>query len=527
MKYIKQTLFILLAIITIVACNEEDPFTGVNVTPPSNLQMNVQSDANEVGLVKITPTAEGASYYKVDFGDDSEIKRLDVGQSTTHQFTEGTYTLTGAAFNIMGDSIQATQSLTVAFDPPSDLVIDVTIDPVNTNVVTVTPTATNAMSYDIYFGDVADETPTIINDGASANHSYTASGDYTVRVVARSGSTTTVEASETVSVVLPAVQLGFPIDFESDEIDYGLISFGNAELSIIDNPDMNGNESDKVVQLFKANGAEVWAGGVVAELPNPIDFSTETALNMDVWSPKTGATVLLKIENSADAEIFVEVTSTTTTSNSWETLSFDFAGVDLSIDYSKIIVFMDFGVVGDGSTYYFDNINLGEGGNTGGGGGGGNDAEIVMPIDFEADIEYSFSNFGNATTVVIDNPDASGENTSTKVGHLNKASGSEVWAGSFIDVTDKIDVSAGTTFTMKTWSPKAGIQVLLKIENKIDNNIAVEIPATNTVANEWETLSFDFSDLDATQDYGRVVLFFDFGNTGDGSDFYFDDITQL
>jgi len=80
---------------------------------------------------------------------------------------------------------------------------------------------------------------------------------------------------------------------------------------------------------------------------------------------------------------------------------------------------------------------------------------------------------------------------------------------------------------MKTWSPKAGIQVLLKIENKIDNNIAVEIPATNTVANEWETLSFDFSDLDATQDYGRVVLFFDFGNTGDGSDFYFDDITQL
>jgi len=466
MKYIKQTLFILLAIITIVACNEEDPFTGVNVTPPSNLQMNVQSDANEVGLVKITPTAEGASYYKVDFGDDSEIKRLDVGQSTTHQFTEGTYTLTGAAFNIMGDSIQATQSLTVAFDPPSDLVIDITIDPVNTNVVTVTPTATNAMSYDIYFGDVADETPTIINDGASANHSYTASGDYTVRVVARSGSTTTVEASETVSVVLPAVQLGFPIDFESDEIDYGLISFGNAELSIIDNPDMNGNESDKVVQLFKANGAEVWAGGVVAELPNPIDFSTETALNMDVWSPKR-------------------------------------------------------------STYYFDNINLGEGGNTGGGGGGGNDAEIVMPIDFEADIEYSFSNFGNATTVGIDNPDASGENTSTKVGHLNKASGSEVWAGSFIDVTDKIDVSAGTTFTMKTWSPKAGIQVLLKIENKIDNNIAVEIPATNTVANEWETLSFDFSDLDATQDYGRVVLFFDFGNTGDGSDFYFDDITQL
>jgi len=32
--------------------------------------------------------------------------------------------------------------------------------------------------------------------------------------------------------------------------------------------------------------------------------------------------------------------------------------------------------------------------------------------------------------------------------------------------------------------------------------------------------------LDATQDYGRIVVFFDFGNEGDDSNFYFDDITQ-
>ena len=79
---------------------------------------------------------------------------------------------------------------------------------------------------------------------------------------------------------------------------------------------------------------------------------------------------------------------------------------------------------------------------------------------------------------------------------------------------------------MKTWSPKAGIQVLLKVENKSDPNIFLEVAATNTLANEWETLSFDFNALDATQDYGRVVIFFDFGNAGDDSDFYFDDITQ-
>lgn len=514
----------LLAILTIIACSDDDPFTGISVTAPSNLQMAVQSDATQVGLVNITPTAEGAAYFKINYGDGSLVDRLDVGQSATHQFVEGTFMLTGTAFNVMGDSIQATQSLTVAFDPPSDLMIDISVDPVNTNIVTVTPSAINAMSYDVFFGDVSDEVPTIISDGSSVNHSYVEGGDYVIKVIARSGSVTTVEASETVNIVLPSVQLSFPIDFESDEIDYGLISFGSAELSVVDNPDSDGNASNKVVKFFKADGSEVWAGGVV-ELPIPIDFSSETNITMDVWSPKSGATVLIKLENSGNSEIFHEVMTPTTTSNSWENLSFDFSAIDQSNDYSKIVVFMDFGVVGDGSDYYLDNIQLGEG-NSGGGGGGGNDDVIEMPIDFEADVDYTFSNFGNANTIVIDNPDMSGENTSLKVGHLNKASGSEVWAGSFIDLTEKLDVSAGTTFTMKTWSPKADIQVLLKIENKSDNNIAVEIPANNTVANAWETLSFDFSALDASQDYGRVVLFFDFGNAGDDSDFYFDDITQ-
>ena len=522
MKYIKQTLLMLLAITTIVACSEDDPFTGISVTAPSNLQMNVQSDANQVGLVNIIPTAEGASYFKLNYGDGSVEDRLDVGQSGVHQYAEGTFTITGTAYNVMGDSIQASQSLTVAFDPPTDLVIDITIDEVNTNVITVTPSATNAMSYDVFFGDVADEMATIVTDGSSVNHSYTESGDYEVKVIARSGSVTTVEATETVSITLPAVQLGFPIDFESDEIDYGLISFGNADLSIIDNPDMDGNASNKVVKFFKADGAEVWAGGLV-ELPNPIDFSTENNITMDVWSPKSGATVMIKIENSADGNIFVEVMATTTTSNAWENLTFDFSGADQASDYSKVVVFMDFGNPGDDSDYYFDNITLGEGD---GGGGGGDDDEIVMPINFEADIDYTFENFGNATTDVVDNPDMSGENTSTRVGHLNKSSGSEVWAGSFIDLTDRLDVSAGTTITMKTWSPKADIQVLLKVENKSDGNVFVEVPMNNTVANTWETLSFDFSALDATQDYGRVVVFFDFGNAGDGADFYFDDITQ-
>ncbi|PLW94232.1 MAG: glycosyl hydrolase, partial [Marinilabiliales bacterium] len=41
---------------------------------------------------------------------------------------------------------------------------------------------------------------------------------------------------------------------------------------------------------------------------------------------------------------------------------------------------------------------------------------------------------------------------------------------------------------------------------------------------QWEELSFDYSSIDLAFEYQKVVIFFDFGNPGDGSIYYFDDI---
>jgi hypothetical protein len=76
------------------------------------------------------------------------------------------------------------------------------------------------------------------------------------------------------------------------------------------------------------------------------------------------------------------------------------------------------------------------------------------------------------------------------------------------------------------WSPKAGATVLLKLENATDGNIFAEKTATTTLSNGWETLNFDFSDQDAAKSLHKVVIFFDFGNPGDGSKYFFDDIAQ-
>jgi hypothetical protein len=45
--------------------------------------------------------------------------------------------------------------------------------------------------------------------------------------------------------------------------------------------------------------------------------------------------------------------------------------------------------------------------------------------------------------------------------------------------------------------------------------------------NEWEVLTFNFSAVNLENEYQKVVVFFDFGNSGDSSVYYFDDIELI
>lgn len=153
---------------------------------------------------------------------------------------------------------------------------------------------------------------------------------------------------------------------------------------------------------------------------------------------------------------------------------------------------------------------------------------IVLPVTFEdASLNFVFGDFGNASTSVVNNPDASGINTSSKVGKHVKTAGAETWAGTAITLGGPINLSSGNQFRVKVWSPAAGSIVKMKIENLTDNTIAQEVDAVTTVANQWEVLEYDFSTLNPSQSYSRVVLFFNFNVNGGGESYYFDDIEQF
>ena len=320
----------------------------------------------------------------------------------------------------------------------------------------------------------------------------------------------------------------FPLSFENATMTYGWVGFGGAEGSVVANPGKTGmNTSDFVTKLTKGEGAQTWAG-ISLPLDEPVDLSAGTTVKMKVWSPKAGASILFKLEDTSsppdgngNPSVVAEVFVNTTTTGAWEELSFDlttFEAFDPSIDYDNLVIFYDFGVAGTGTDFYFDDIRIVN----------PNVSVLDLPITFESEtLDYSFFNFGPDVAdgvAIVDNPDPNDVNPSEMVAEYTKPAGSEIWAGTFLELDEPIDFSTQTKVSVDVWSPIAGAPINLKIENSDDNSIADEDVVNTTVSGQWETLTFDLSGVDPSKVYDKVVLFFNFNVAGTGETYYFDNI---
>ncbi len=503
------------ALIFFISCSDDlnDVNFVDNIQAPANVSAQFLIKQDNTGLVTISPNSEGGVSYDVTFGDgSSDVVSLNQGESVQRTYAEGTYPIGIEATGITGLKTAATQDLVVSFRAPENIVIKAAIDGANPFVMNVSATADFATSFLVYFDTSnVDEEPTPLGLDGTVSFEYPSVGDFTIKVVALSGGTATSELTQTVTISSP-VEL--PIEFEIFDASV-FQGFGGASNAVIDNPDTNGNNSSKVGQIVKG-APEVWAGNVIT-LSAPIDFSTKNAIKMDVWSPRAGGKVLLKLENLDDGGIFYEVEATTLGNSAWETVTFDVSGIDLSNTYQKVVLFFDIGTAGDGSadwTFYIDNIKqdfLSEGAF----------AKVTVE-DFEGAAELF--PFGNATAEVItlnDLPSGLGIVTDN-VAQFTKTNGAEVWAGVTRELDMPLDLATYTNISLKTWSPKVGAVVKVKLENA-DASITHEIDVNTTTSNAWEVLEYDFSGAPAA-DYVKVVVFFDFGVSGDDSVYYYDNI---
>ena len=517
MKKFKYLLNVFLASALVFACVEEienniDFIDTIEV--PTNVSAMISITQDNTGVVTITPTGEGVVSYSVDFGDgSSESESINPGNSVAHTYPEGTYEATIIAVGLNGEVTETVVSVVVSYSAPENLVVTINNVAGNPFDINVSATADLAASFEVYFGDQGtDEAPTSLQIGEILTYTYSAVGEYTVTVVALSGGAATVEYSEVVTITNPLLM---PIDFEDSTLNYSFVDFGNAQSTVIPNPDPSGlNTSSTVGQSVKFNGSEVWAGSFLT-IDEPVDFSSLNNIAVDVWTSEIGEVVKLKLENSANPDINTEVDMTTTVNQGWETLIYDFSASDLSQEYDRVVIFFDFGNSGDDTSYYFDNIRLSLPAVS----------NFMNVQDFEGETPSVFA-FGNVTNDgIVSNPNSSGNNTTANAMQTTKPIGAESWGGTGFGVNGSINFNGTNQIRMKSFAPQAGAVVKVKLETVEGNvdGLTYEFDVTTTVANQWETLTYDFSaapDLD----YITYIVFYDFGNTGDGSVYYFDEI---
>ncbi len=114
--------------------------------------------------------------------------------------------------------------------PPSNLVVNYTLDGESSTILNVTASATNANFYRFDFGD---GTPVVENKTGMATHSYQTTGEFTLSVQAHTSETVFITATELIDVSVPApTELGYDAPESYD--GYTLVwrdEFNGSELS--------------------------------------------------------------------------------------------------------------------------------------------------------------------------------------------------------------------------------------------------------------------------------------------------------
>ncbi|MFN5225754.1 MAG: hypothetical protein ACK46Z_11615 [Bacteroidota bacterium] len=517
----KNIILLFLLGVAMLGCKKEvydDTSFVSSANGPDSLSVLFEITQDNSGLVTITPNGRGAVSYDVFYGHGTTTAvNVPAGKNTNHVYPEGVYNVKVVAYAVNGKTKELNQQLTVTFRAPENLQVNVAIDPANNFKVNVSASAQYETNFRVFFGDVPNEVPVSFLEGQTVSRTYTATGTFNVRVVALSGGAATIEKTTPVTIVDPVL---LPLTFQSSTINYNWVNFDGGNTTVVNNPNSAGiNTTTKVAKMVKGAG-QPW-GGSLLTLSRNIDFSTNKIFRVKVFSPRVGAKMLLKVENSDNPGINFEKEVATTVANEWEYLYFDYSTINTAQSFNRLVVIWELGTPGDGSanfTFLMDDFELVNSLPA---------PPLSLPLTFESTTtNYNWFGFDGGDVTIQNNPNAGGINNSAKVAKMVKNAG-QPWGGSFLTLSGPINFSANKIFRMKVYSPRAGAKVLLKVENSGNPGLNFEKETVVSMANNWEDLVFDFTGINTANAYDRIVLIFDLGTPGDGSSnftFFFDDI---
>ena len=522
MQKILKTLKTLFVLLILVGCTDDERDLSYlsSIELPSNISVSFNITQDNTGAVTLSPSADATLKFEIFFGDDTPASEEVVqGQSLDHIYVEGNYDVRVIAYNIKGETAEITQPLVVSFTAPENLVVTIENDAAISKQVNVTATADFAAMYDFYSGEDGVTDPISGNIGDTISYTYAEPGTYTIRIVAKGAAIETTEYTvdfEVTAILAPIASAPLqPSRNESDVISiYSSVYTDVADTDTFPDWGQGGQGSswgtydlsgDSMLQYTNISYQGIQFG-------SPQDLSSMEFIHLDVWTADIGQqleTSLISL-TSGENPVVSDLTP-----NAWTSLDIPISVfTDQGLTVADIHQLKFVGIPWASGTVFIDNIYFYK----------APSGVVTSSVqDFEGPAP-TFTVFGNiAATEVIANPDVSGVNTTDNVARLTKTAGSEVWAGTFFETTTPLDLVNYSKISLKTWSPIVGAQVKLKLENA-DASIVHEVDLDSNVANAWEELLYDFTDAPVA-DYVRVVIFFDFGNPGDDSLYYYDELT--
>lgn len=343
----------------------------------------------------------------------------------------------------------------------------------------------------------------------------------------------------TLFIFLLAFSLGYsqaiPVTFDSNitvgsnwKADSGLTSVAVVDLPS-DAPD-HGNAG----QIVSSASGAAWQNAQLLMTTNYIDLTTATGskiITVDVYATASQS-FLLKLEQPKNGTTGNTEKAFNHTGSGWETIAVDFstpnAGQPVPDDKYKLLVFFpcyspSFGNAPFDSTTYIDNVS--------GAIGDAIAAPTSVTVDFEtpgigSDWTWSLAEVA-PTLSIIANPVSGGINTSANVAKFTASTTDMNWALCYSDNIGEFTFDA-TNSTVKIMVYKPTISnVAIKFEGL---SPAIEKAVANTVINQWEELTIDFT-AQIGNTYNRIVIIPDFVVPyGDGTDrttnntLYFDNI---
>jgi len=366
MKTINKLLGSLFLIFFLVGCDEDFSDStdfASSVVPPSNVSAAFIVTQDNTGSVTITPSADNAISFVVDFGDGSDpSSSLKVGGSVQHTYAEGSYTVKVTATGLNNLTATGDVPLTVSFKAPENLAVEITNSDTVSKLVTVTATADYATMFEFHPG-IAGVDPVTANIGESLTYQYADAGVYNVKVVAKGAAIAVTEFTqefEVTAIMAPVVSAPTPPSRNVNDV-VSIFSSAYTNVSNADYfPDWGQAGQGSSWAMFELNGDQMLQYSKLSYQGNQFDHanvSTMQYLHLDVWTADAEKIEISVINQDAAGNVTEKPVTVDLTADEWNQIEIpisDYTNQGLAVD--RVFQLKYVGTPWAGGTVFIDNV---------------------------------------------------------------------------------------------------------------------------------------------------------------------------